>query len=117
MYDKKFKAFVENTLTLFDIAKCKCMDNDCACPRECKVPSKEREFLADQRSNRKMMISTVDRKESRALEKREIRKRKRSESEARPHAFECVSLDLSSSTEDVPVVPSSNKDFLLLTPT
>ena len=71
-YDKKFTAFVEDTLTLFDIAKCKCVDSDCVCPRECKVPSKECEFLADQRSHRKMMIGTIDRKESSVLEKREI---------------------------------------------
>ena len=38
-----------NGLTLFDIAACHCDPlNDCACPRDLKVPVLEKEFLLDQ---------------------------------------------------------------------
>lgn len=40
---------------LFDIAVCKCIDN-CKCSYEFKVPPKEREFLADQRDKRQMVL-------------------------------------------------------------
>ena len=52
-----------NGLTLFDIviAACHCDQfDDCACPRQLKVPVLEREFLKDQRSARKMFIGSVD---------------------------------------------------------
>ena len=46
---------------LFDVASCKHKSReDCNCPAEKKVPNREFEFLSDQRSDRKMMISSVD---------------------------------------------------------
>lgn len=54
-----FKAEAER---LFDIAACKCQNIAvCNCSKEKKIPVLEQEFLEDQRSNRKMVISNIDR--------------------------------------------------------
>ena len=112
-YDKKFDMFVGDSLKLFDIATCKCVTSGCTCPRDHKVPQDERAFLVDQRTERKMMIGGIDAKQTNVLHKREERKRKRTHSEV---AADCNSLDLSSSTEDVPPVPTSDKDYVPTTP-
>ena len=63
---------------LFDIAACRCVDFDnCSCPRESKVPSLERKFLLDQRSERKMVIGSLDKAETSKLAKRSERSSKR----------------------------------------
>ena len=55
---------------LFDIAAYKCLDfSACSCVSAKKVPRKEREFLVDQRTNKKMIIFGVDRHESLRLRK------------------------------------------------
>lgn len=47
--------------TLFDASACKCEDFElCSCSRLSKVPLKEKEFLIDQRTTRKMLIGSVD---------------------------------------------------------
>ena len=56
-----FLASKQESLNLFDVAVCHCTNfNDCCCPRELKVPALEREFLIDQRNNRKMIIGGLD---------------------------------------------------------
>lgn len=44
---------------LFDISACKCV-NFLLCKCKTKVPFRERDFLADQRSGRKMVIGSID---------------------------------------------------------
>ena len=52
----------QESQNLFDIAACQCLDlSICTCPRESKVPELEREFLLDQRNERKMVIGSLDR--------------------------------------------------------
>ena len=51
----------QESLSLFDIAACNCLDLiSCTCPRESKVPELERDFLLDQRNERKMVIGSLD---------------------------------------------------------
>ena len=58
----KSKQFMESLNELFDIAACQCKDLlECNCPKELKVPARERDFLLDQRTVRKMKIGGVDR--------------------------------------------------------
>ena len=60
---------------LFDISACKCtIFSECICPKECKVPVNEQAFLTDQRTKRKMLIGSVDVRETKRLKKRQIRK-------------------------------------------
>ena len=62
--------FRSQSKMLFDIAACKCLDfSACSCVSAKKVPRKEREFLLDQRTNKKMIISGVHRHESLRLRK------------------------------------------------
>lgn len=60
-YKKKIKKFVDESKRLFDIATCKCANqNVCVCERTRKIPTSERNFLNDQRSDKKMIIGGVD---------------------------------------------------------
>ena len=64
---------------IFDIAICKCSDvRSCTCPREQRVPDLEIEFLLDQRGERKMMMSGMDKRETERRQKREKRKQRAS---------------------------------------
>ena len=95
---------------MFDIATCKC-SGECNCPKYRKVPAAECAFLADQRSERKMMIGNIDLKETCRLQKRETRKRKKGDSDE--VILEAL-LDLSSSTEDIPPVPGADSEKIKL---
>lgn len=67
---KKVKDFQDHAnSTLFDITLCKCADFS-LCKCEIKVPLTERAILLDQRSQRKMAISSVDIIESKKIEKK-----------------------------------------------
>jgi hypothetical protein len=60
-YVDKLNMFRSEAKVLFDIAACKCRDfSACGCDGAQRVPPVEREFLTDQRSERKMMIGGVD---------------------------------------------------------
>ena len=62
--------FRSQSKMLFDIAACKCLDfSACSCVNAKNALRKEREFLLDQRTNKKMIISGVDRHESLRLRK------------------------------------------------
>ena len=66
----KLAAFKKSISGLFDISACKCTDfTSCACPKEKKVPIKERLFIVDQRSERKMYIRQIDQQVTKQLEK------------------------------------------------
>ena len=56
----KFKAFKVDISQLFDIASCKCINMCCECPKERKVSLKEQEFLTNQRTDKKMIIRSID---------------------------------------------------------
>ena len=65
-------------LSLFDISACQCLDfNNCNCPKQCRVPTLEREFLSDQRNERKMRIGSLDKEVSCKLSKKSEREAKR----------------------------------------
>lgn len=75
-YEETVKNFQEESTALFDICTCTCEDpeTDCECPAESRVPSLELEFLKDQRNARNMRISSVDRKTTALLKKRNERR-------------------------------------------
>ncbi|XP_050309269.1 uncharacterized protein LOC126745454 [Anthonomus grandis grandis] len=76
-YKSKAEHFVKDSQRLFDVAVCKCVDfQNCSCSKPNKVPLNERPFLQDQRSDRKMMIGSVDFKAVRHQQKRENRSQK-----------------------------------------
>lgn len=63
---------------LFDIATCKCqvlrLSNQCHCSRNKKIPEIEREFLFDQRHDRKMTVSSaLDIKRTQSLQRQSFR--------------------------------------------
>ncbi|KAK5648087.1 hypothetical protein RI129_002979 [Pyrocoelia pectoralis] len=66
-----FKNVYENKL--FDISLCKCK-NISLCSCKIKVPVRERTFLSDQRSERKMVIGSVDRATTKRIERAAYRK-------------------------------------------
>ena len=71
---REFEAYKNDLSKLLDISACKCKSRvTCTCPRTVKVPECEWEFLCDQRSKRKMVISIVDRNETQRRMKRNIR--------------------------------------------
>lgn len=63
----------EAKIKLFDICYCKCTDFNCCNCAE-KVPPKERDFLKDQRKDRKMVIAGVDLVTTKALQRKIERK-------------------------------------------
>ena len=70
LYQTKLSDFRSQSKMLFDIAACKCLDfSACSCVSVKKKTRKEREFLQDQRTNKKMIISGEDRHESLRLRK------------------------------------------------
>ncbi|ESN92992.1 hypothetical protein HELRODRAFT_165142 [Helobdella robusta] len=62
--------------TLFDISACKCGEDFDNCFCKNKVPKRERDFLTDQRTVRKMIIGNTDKKISQSLQKSLARKAK-----------------------------------------
>lgn len=72
----KMQDFHESSEKLFDVSSCKCKDfESCSCPKDQKVPKEERAFLIDQRTERKMIMGTVDlltTKRKRKLSERKI---------------------------------------------
>lgn len=96
-YDNKVKCFLESSNKLFDIAACKCTSfENCSCTKPKKVPISERDFLLDQRNDRKMAISGVDAKETARL----LKKHQRQENLKRT---EQACFPSTSQTDTVPV--------------
>lgn len=74
--EAKKQMFYEDSLKkLFDIASCKCTSRK-VCKCITKVPAAEENFLKDQRNDRKMFISSVDKVMTQSIRRSEIRKRK-----------------------------------------
>lgn len=60
-YKQKLSLFLSQANILFDVAACKCKDIvNCSCKLESKIPIAEKEFIMDQRTDRKMFIGKVD---------------------------------------------------------
>jgi hypothetical protein len=58
---EKSKKFMDSLNELFDIAACQCKDLlTCNCAKELKIPARERDFIVDQRTARRMQIGGVD---------------------------------------------------------
>ncbi len=70
------KVSSDELLGLFDICSCKCEEGCCSCPRDKKIPEKERAFVKDQRSVRKMFIGQEDKEETTRIQQKLERKRK-----------------------------------------
>lgn len=53
-----FPAYIMNLGSIFDIASCKCdiLHGECQCEDEKKIPSADKEFIVDQRTDRNMRI-------------------------------------------------------------
>lgn len=59
--EEKIQDFHKNSERLFDLCSCKCKDLElCKCSKDQKIPKEERAFLIDQRTERKMIMGTVD---------------------------------------------------------
>lgn len=59
--EEKIQDFHRNSERLFDLSSCKCKDLElCKCSKDQKIPKEERAFLIDQRTERKMIMGTVD---------------------------------------------------------
>lgn len=67
----QFKQEMEKSL--FDISSSKCTDN-CICSYELKISAKEKEFLNDQRNERKLFLGKVDFKATKKAEIKRIRR-------------------------------------------
>ena len=73
-YQNRLSDFRHKANFLFDLSKCKCTDlYNCKCPKEHKVPAKEREFLEDQRGLRRMIIGSVNKRETLRLKRKACR--------------------------------------------
>ncbi|CAH0562903.1 unnamed protein product [Brassicogethes aeneus] len=98
--------------TLFDITSCKCTDFS-LCKCKIKVPLKERTFLLDQRSKRKMAISSVDVMEIKKIERKIARKLKDTPKIIRkPRQTETVTQDVTLQESDLSDSNSDVKDAL-----
>lgn len=75
-YQARLEKYKSKTIgQLFDICSCWCeVLSKCSCNVHTKVPVKEHAFLLDQRSIRKMLIGSVDVKETKRIQERKRRK-------------------------------------------
>jgi len=86
-----------NSSNLFDIAACKCSDfSTCSCERDKKIPVEEREFIADQRGARKMVIGAVDRK----ITSRNLRRNERKYKRDKYYKTQCNLSNISHTSDD-----------------
>jgi len=109
--------FRNESKVLFDIAACKCkLFTTCTCAKDRKVPTSEQQFLCDQRNDRLMVISSIDRKASKKINeklKRKSEEQKRAAKYARSaedgkniitsYATDVFDTSESSSEDDLPL--------------
>lgn len=114
-YEEKVQTFRQTAMTiLFDIAACKCSSFDsCTCSKDGKVPIIERSFLIDQRTNRKMMIGSLDRhatqKMQRAFERRmKVRKTENKVERSVTRKIHTASREMRDSIGDIEPVLSTS---------
>lgn len=98
----------QESSNLFDIAECQCLEyNNCACPRDAKVPTLEREFLLDQRNERKMVIGCLDKETTNKLSNKSERALKRQ------RYYESITCDESNAAYNISIDeidPNSSDD-------
>lgn len=102
--------FMETLHQLFDIAACQCEDLDtCKCDRDMKVPQRERQFLMDQRTTRKMQIGTIDRKVTAIMKRKQARQDWMKEREDEESRRKKASEDIVSPTEVFAVLQAESE--------
>lgn len=115
--EEKIQDFHRNSEKLFDVSSCKCKDLElCKCSKDQKIPKEERAFLIDQRTERKMIMGTVDlltTKRKKKLSDRKIKLKSYYDSnicEPGPsHKIPDTSITSESSDEEQTFPPSSSK--------
>lgn len=88
-----------NALKLFDICSCKCLNlKNCSCARNRKIPALEHDFIIDQRTKRRLMISSTDKKRTKTLANRAERQTKSVAVRQPPPSTQNVAFNVPSST-------------------
>lgn len=102
--------FMETLHQLFDIAACQCQDlGACKCDKDMKVPQRERQFLMDQRTTRKMQIGTIDRKVTATMKRKQAREDWMKEREDEESRRKRASEDIVSPAEVLSVLQSESE--------
>lgn len=102
---KEFREIAETKL--FDISSCKCA-NFSLCKCKNKVPIREREFLVDQRTERKMFIGTIDPVATRNIERSLHRRVLETRSLPSTSTSNVLDMELSDGEETDDIDDSSN---------
>ena len=69
--ESKISRFYDDSKKLFDFVSCKCKTfDDCRCNKDLKIPVIERDFVVDQRNERRMFIGNTDQKITNAQKRR-----------------------------------------------
>ncbi|KAB0805607.1 hypothetical protein PPYR_02577 [Photinus pyralis] len=101
--------------TLFDISVCKCACLD-SCKCSTKIPRAEREFLTDQRGDRKMYIGSIDAKSTKVMARKQLRREfeelRQSQSVMKQPSLssDAISANISSSESDSEHMEESSID-------
>ncbi|PZC78138.1 hypothetical protein B5X24_HaOG202589 [Helicoverpa armigera] len=97
-YLDKIHNFITKSAELFDIASCKCKEfRACKCGKSKTVPVKERSFLVDQRTVRRMAIGNIDAETTKKLQNKcERSQRQQKSMEPQP----CTSKSICMSSSD-----------------
>ena len=105
--ENKLEQFRRTSKALFDISSCKCKNIDeCTCPRHKKLPAREKSFLIDQRTTRRMVIGTLDIVTTNKITNTLKRKMLRKKSQFQPQKENKENLNLSTSSDSI----QSNND-------
>ena len=121
-FQRNVRAFRTEVLCkLFDVCFCQCPeDQPCSCPADMKVPAKEKPFLKDQRTVRKMVIREVDTRETEKIKKRIARRKSRCRETVekgtgvqllRSQSFRSTGSESDCANEVVPTLDESDSDF------
>lgn len=117
-YLAKLNSFVEHSNSLFEFCACKCVDFDnCSCTKDKKIPVLERNFIIDQRNERKMFLGNIDKIETSKIIKRSQRKisiaeTKVSLSQSTSRKDDPMSEEDTSSSSELSVIISKDEDYV-----
>ncbi|XP_061717533.1 uncharacterized protein LOC133525257 [Cydia pomonella] len=94
-YLQKLQQFKTDSKKLFDIASCKCSCFiSCLCEKRRKIPIQERDFMIDQRNERKMMIGSIDLVTTKRFERKLEREAKKTPCEKQELLTETGAIDI-----------------------
>ncbi|KAK3929311.1 Defensin [Frankliniella fusca] len=100
-FTKKLAEFKKDSKSLFEVASCRCdSDERCRCLPENRIASRERAFIADQRTSRLMYIGHLDKKVTDMLKRKQERINKNVEVPQRYHKLNTL----------VPTLPENEVD-------